>query len=107
MKLYSMDEIHKLLNSRFNIIDISIKNFTRMDEVISIEILIDSEICGLKTIVFDEVSDINIDYKYYASSDKSSITIDDVSMLQWQNVSFEIAISEDCMTFHCNTIQLK
>lgn len=102
-----MEDVFELLNSYFKIIQIIIENFTIIDETLEICIKVTSKSCGDKTIIFEEVSGINIMSAYYFCSNKSSIIIEDLSSVQLEGVKYKVAISEDAMSFYCSNIKLK
>lgn len=101
-----MKNIIEILNSRFNILQVVIKNFTILDSNLEILIKINSSEFGIKTILFDKVSNININSDYYFCSDKSSIIIEDLSLAQIEGVTYKVAIAEDSMIFYCKNIIL-
>ena len=104
--LLKMGNIIKLLNSPFLINKIIIENFTLLDEELKLYIEIRSNYFGVKMILFENVTDLNIDSEYYGCSAKSSIVIDDISAYQLENKNYRIFISEDVMSFDCKSFVL-
>lgn len=101
-----MNNIINVLNSSFNIEQIIIENFTVLDKKIKIFIKINSIDFGITMLAFQDVSAIHIDSEYYACSKQPSIVIEDISNAQMQGIKYKVAISEDVMTFYCQTITL-
>jgi hypothetical protein len=60
-----MDKIFDVLKNRFKIIRVIINNFSILDEELSIEIEILTEKHEMKKILFNTVSNININPNYY------------------------------------------
>lgn len=102
-----MEELFKLLNSKFILTQIEIHNFSLLEEDVSIEMKLVSEISGEKNILFENVTRININSEYYSCSERSSILIQDISTLQWEGIMYKVSISEEIMTFYCENILLK
>ncbi|KFF08296.1 hypothetical protein [Chryseobacterium luteum] len=102
-----MKNIIEILNSHFKILEIVIENFTILNSDLEILIKVNSVEFGIKAILFDKVSSININSDYYFCSDKSSIIIEDLSSAQIDGVTYKVAIAEDSMTFYCKNIILK
>jgi hypothetical protein len=101
-----MKDIIEILKSHFKITQIIIENFTILDTDLTIVMKIHSDDFGDKVITFESASRININSEYYTCSDRSSITIEDLSSLQMEGITYKIAISEDVMTFYCKNIKL-
>lgn len=101
-----MKDVFEILNGYFKIIQIIIENFTILDHNLSIRVKISSSDFGNNIITFEGVSRININSEYYVCSDKSSMTIEDLSDAQLEGIKYKIAISEEAMTFYCNEIRL-
>lgn len=102
-----MEELFKLLNSKFILTQIKIHNFSLLEEDVSVEMKLVSEISGEKNILFENVTRININSEYYSCSERSSILIQDISTLQWEKIMYKVSISEEIMTFYCENILLK
>ncbi len=102
-----MEELFKLLNSKFILTQIEIHNFSLLEEDVSVEMKLVSEISGEKNILFENVTRININSEYYSCSERSSILIQDISTLQWEGIMYKVSISEEIMTFYCENILLK
>ncbi len=101
-----MKNIIDILNSNFKIVSITIENFTILNSELTIHIQIFSKEFGEKTITFKNVTNINIESEYYASSDKSSIITQDLTTAQLEGVKYKISICVDAMTFYCNDIAI-
>lgn len=101
-----MENILKILSHRIQIISITIENFTVLDSELMVHIMLFSEDYGKKTITFRNVKNIHIDSQYYVCSTKLFIFIEDISVAQWEGISYQIAISEDIMTFYCMDIEI-
>lgn len=101
-----MEKLFKLLNSKFILTQIRIHNFSLLEEDVSVEMKLMSEIFGEKNILFENVTQLNINSEYYSCSERSSILIQDISVLQWKRVIYKVSISEEIMTFYCENILL-
>ena len=86
--------------------NIVIENFAVTNSNVMIKIELFSVRYGSKVIEFENVSRININSDYYYCSVNSSITIEDLSDCQIEQIRYKIAISEDVMTFYCKDIKL-
>lgn len=60
-----MKSIIEILKSHFKVLQIVIENFTILDSNLEILIKIKSSDFGMKTILFEKVSNININSDYY------------------------------------------
>lgn len=95
-----------LLNTRFIIKAITIRNFASPLENVSIQITINSEKYGNCNIEFNEVTMISIDKDYYGISDNPSILIEDISNNHWENICYSVEIMEDVMSFYCKSYSI-
>lgn len=96
-----MKDFLELVKEPFLIKKIVIYNFTVIDEEIEIEIEIYSDTNGAKKILFEKVTNLNIDASYYRCSDNSLIILEDLTTTQMEGIKYKIAISEDAMAFYC------
>lgn len=106
-RLIEMDEIIELLKSSFVIDRVILNNFTVLDESLNIEVDMISAEYGCRKIYFSDVTKLDIDSRYYGCSPHSTIIIEDVSELHWEDVFYKVTILEDVMMFYCKTIYMK
>lgn len=99
-----MNEVFEILKNSFLIKNVVLNNFTILQKELNIEINITSEKYGNRKIFFLNVVKLDIDSDQYGASVASSIIIDDMSDMQWENVCYKVMISEDVMTFYCKEI---
>lgn len=101
-----MKEVIKILNSNFTIKRIILNNFTVFEKDLHIEIDINSEEYGRKRIYFIDSKNIYVNPDYSGGSPNSSILIEDISILQWENLFYKITVVDDAMRFYCRDIIL-
>ena len=101
-----MQEVLELLVSPYEIRKIIIDNFTFGKDV-KIEVELDGNGFGFKTLVFDGVSSINCNPEHYHTPGKGLISTLDISEKKWEGVKYRVDILEDAFSFYCNTIEIK
>lgn len=99
--------MHEIFKSDYEISQIIIENFTVLNNELKILINVNSKHLGQRTMVFENVSRININSEYYTSSRHSSIITEDLSDAQMEGIVYRVTISEDAMTFYCKEMRVE
>ncbi len=101
-----MENVVEILEMPYKISSVVLENFTSPEYFIVINIYRVLNRTDAYSIVFNEVSNLNISSSEYTYSDESAITIEDISSRQMENVTYKVAISEDVMSFYCKSVHL-
>lgn len=100
-----MEDVLDLLVGPYEIRKITIDNFA-VGKDVAIEVELDGNMFGFKTLVFKGVSSINCNPEHYRIS-KSSISTLDISDKKWDGVKYRVDILEDAFSFYCNKIEVR
>ncbi|CAN5280687.1 hypothetical protein BH09BAC1_BH09BAC1_10530 [soil metagenome] len=101
-----MEDVLELLVSPYEIRKIIIDNFTFGKDV-KIEVELDGNHFGFKTLVFNGVSSLNCNPEHQRTFGRDTISTLDISDKKWAGVRYRVDILEDAFSFYCYTIEVK
>lgn len=100
-----MEDVLELLVGPYDIRTIVIDNFA-LGKDVKIEVALQGNKFGVKTLVFKGVSSINCNPESYRISDAGISTLD-ISDKKWNGVKYRVDILEDAFSFYCSEIEIR